>query len=224
MLKNGMQAGRTLLAGVGVSLLLAGCVAETVDATLASVPTAPASDAVQPGAAVRTGAQTSGMAAQYAEARKGAVAATGASAWVSPAPPPAFMVTNLPAAAPPAPPPAAVANRQPAPRPAADPSQIVRPEAAAPEPTASAAPPLEAATRDEGRRLFANYSCNACHALADASAMGVVGPSLDNPGLTRNLVIEVVTSGRGAMPSFAGQMTDAEIATLASYIVGASRQ
>lgn len=221
MLRNGM---RTLLTGVGISLALAGCMSEPVDVTLAPVPAAPASHAVQPGTAVRAGAQTSGMAAQYAGARKGAVAATGASAWVSPAPPPAFVVTDLPPAAPPAQPPAAVANRQPAPLPAADPSQIVRPEAAAPEPAAPAAPPLNAATREEGRRLFANYSCNACHALADASAMGVVGPSLDSPGLTRDVVIEVVTSGRGAMPSFAGQMTDAEIATLASYIVGAARQ
>ena len=227
------QAGKALLIGFGASLTLAGCAAESVETAgtrTAAAETAPAAGEARPGA-IRTGAQISGMAGQYAGPRPGGAVATGASAWVPAAPPPAFVVTQLPPAAPPAPPPAAVQNRQPAPapapRPAADASQVVRPEAEAPEspaPAASAAPALSAATRDAGRRLFATYSCGTCHALADAGAGGAIAPSLDNPTLTRDFVIDVVTTGRGAMPSFDGQMSDQEIATLADYIVGAARR
>ena len=227
------QAGKALLLGFAASLALAGCTAESVETAgtrTAAADTGPTAGEAHPGV-IRTGAQISEMAAQYVGPRPGAVPAAGASAWVPAAPPPAFVATELPPAAPPAPPPAAVANRQPAPapapRPAADASQIVRPEAAAPDspaPSASAAPQLSAATREAGRRLFTNYSCGTCHIFADAGASGPVGPSLDNPSLTRDLVIDVVTTGRGAMPSFAGQMSEQEIATLADYIVGAARR
>src|SRR5690606_29825557 len=130
----------------------------------------------------------------------GPVVATGASAWVKPAPAPAFVATGAPPPAdPPAPPPAAVANRQPASpapaRPPAPASAIARPEAAAP-----AASP-DPGVREAGLALFNNYSCGACHALADANAGGSIGPSLDrNPRLTRAFAIDVITNGRGAMP------------------------
>ncbi len=69
------------------------------------------------------------------------------------------------------------------------------------------------------REMFDNYSCSACHSLSDAGAMGVVGPSLDDPSLTREFIIGRVTNGQGAMPSFSGQISDKEIAQLADYIV-----
>lgn len=217
--------GRALLAALSTSLALTACTTGAGETALAPAEAASSASPVHPGGAVRTGAQTAGMAGQYTAPRAGTTAATGASAWVPPAPPPAFEVSDLPPADPPAPPPAAVANRQSAPRQAVDASQVVRPEAAPPQsPAPSAEPALSAATREEGRRLFASFSCNACHALADAGAGGAVGPSLDNPTLTRDYVIDVVTSGRGAMPSYAGQMSEAEIATLADYIVGSARR
>lgn len=218
------KAGKALL--IGVSLAVAGCAADSVGtagARTAFAESTPAAGQAQPGA-IRTGAQTSGMAAQYSGRRAGRAVGTGASAWVPPAPAPAFVITQLPPAAPPPLPPAAVQNRQSgsAPSPAADASQIVGPEAAAPQSPAPAATPAPSATtREAGRRLFANYSCGTCHTFADAGAAGAIGPSLDNPGLTRDIMIDVIKTGRGAMPSFGGQMSDQEIATLADYIVGA---
>ena len=219
------QAGKTLLIGFGASLCLAGC---TVDSAQSGTPVASAATGqVRPGP-IRDGTQIGEMAAQYAP-RRGPVAATGASAWVPPAPPPAFVLKDIPPPPPPPSRPAAAGSPQPAAqapaRGAVDASQLARPEAAAPDTPAAAAPALSAATREQGRKLFADYSCNACHALADAGASGSIGPSLDGDhNLTKAYVIETVNNGRGAMPSFAGQMTDQEIATLADYIVGAARK
>jgi mono/diheme cytochrome c family protein len=145
-----------------------------------------------------------------------------------------------PAADPPAAPPAAVANRQPAAR-AAQParaaappvrsavlaSDIARPEAAQETAPELQAQPAAASATDlaAGRKLFADWSCGACHRLADASASGSIGPSLDsNPRLTVPYARETIHDGRGAMPSFAGQISDPDIARLASYIVQASRK
>ena len=73
-----------------------------------------------------------------------------------------------------------------------------------------------------GRELFNTWSCSACHALTDAGSAGAVGPSLDNPKLTRDFIIARVSNGQGAMPSFGGQISDQEISTLADYIVTAN--
>ena len=100
---------------------------------------------------------------------------------------------------------------------------IARPEAA--QPAAPAAPAASPALRTAGRALFNNYSCSACHVLADAGASGAVGPSLDNnPRLTRAHSVDVITNGQGPMPAFAGQLTDAEIGTLADYLVAFARK
>lgn len=77
-------------------------------------------------------------------------------------------------------------------------------------------------TVELGRELFDTWSCSACHALTDADAVGAIGPSLDNPKLTRDFIIARVSNGQGAMPSFGGQISDEEIATLADYIVAAN--
>lgn len=76
--------------------------------------------------------------------------------------------------------------------------------------------------KDGARDLFHSFSCSACHSLTDAGAAGSVGPTLDNPDLTREIIIDRVSRGQGAMPSFAGQLSDDEIALLASYIVAAN--
>jgi len=174
------------------------------------------------GGVVRYGDSFALMSQQYTP-RAGPYAATGASAWVPPAPPPAFVASGPPPAAdPPAPAPAAVANRQPpAPAASASPaSEVVRPEAAAPD-----VPARDPAVRAAALPLFNTFSCGTCHAFADANAAGAIGPSLDNnPRLTRAFVIDVVSNGRGAMPSFAGQMGNAEIATLADYLIQFGRK
>lgn len=191
----------------------------------ASVATAPLP---APGGIVRTGESLASMAEQYTP-RVGPVAATGASAWVKQAPAPAFVAEGPPPAAdPPAPPLAAVANRQPtgSPSPSTPASDVVRPEAAQPEaPAPAPAAASNDALRTAGRELFNNFSCGTCHIFADANGGGSIGPSLDrNARMTRSLAIDVITHGSGAMPSFAGQMSDEEIETLADYLVQFARK
>jgi len=91
--------------------------------------------------------------------------------------------------------------------------------AAAAQP-AAATGTLDADKIKQGRDLFGNWSCGACHSLADAGGTGHVGPSFDgDKNLTKAFVIDRVTNGQGPMPAFGGQLTDQEIALLASYIV-----
>jgi mono/diheme cytochrome c family protein len=83
-----------------------------------------------------------------------------------------------------------------------------------------AAAPDAAAKLATGREMFANFSCGSCHTLAAAGASGDVGPSLDGvPNLTEAFVVDRVTNGQGGMPSFGGQLSDEEMAALASYVV-----
>ena len=73
-----------------------------------------------------------------------------------------------------------------------------------------------------GKALFASAGCGACHALADADAGGAVGPSLDEAKPSAELVVERVTNGMGAMPSFSDELTEAQIADIAAYVVSAT--
>ena len=75
-----------------------------------------------------------------------------------------------------------------------------------------------------GRELFNNYSCSACHALSDAGSSGSVGPDLDNPNLTRDAIVTRIEMGGGPMPSFAGQISEADIGKLADYIVAVNHK
>lgn len=144
----------------------------------------------------------------------------------APVPPPPATGPSIAAAH--APPPEAPAPVIPEPEAAeAAPAEEAPSAAAAPPPAPAPAPEaaaelagLSAADTEEGRSLFNAFSCGACHVLADAGATGQVGPALDgNAALTRDYVIDIVTNGRGAMPGFGGQMTEEEIALLASYII-----
>lgn len=90
----------------------------------------------------------------------------------------------------------------------------------------SVASHAEAANSDkaaQGRQLFTDWGCGACHVLKDAGGAGHVGPALDgNTRLSKDFVANRVLNGQGAMPGFAGAMTDEEIALLADYVVEAS--
>ena len=71
----------------------------------------------------------------------------------------------------------------------------------------------------KGRQLFTDNGCNACHTLADADAMGSVGPSFDGAAnLDKAHVVNVVTNGQGAMPNFSW-LGEEDIDLLADYIV-----
>ncbi len=72
---------------------------------------------------------------------------------------------------------------------------------------------------DKGRELFGTFGCGSCHSLADAGATGHVGPSFDgDSNLTEAFIVNRVTNGQGAMPSFSDQLSPDEIAALATYL------
>jgi mono/diheme cytochrome c family protein len=75
-----------------------------------------------------------------------------------------------------------------------------------------------------GRDLFNTWSCSQCHTLTDAGSSGAIGPNLDNPKLTHDFIVARITNGSGPMPSFGGQISDADIAKLADYIVAVNHK
>jgi cytochrome c551/c552 len=85
---------------------------------------------------------------------------------------------------------------------------------------AEALPPLTEEEVTASRALFSQYGCAACHQFADAGGSGHIGPALDgNAGLSVDYVTQIVSDGQGAMPGFGGMMSEAQLATLARYIV-----
>ena len=70
-----------------------------------------------------------------------------------------------------------------------------------------------------GAEVFASAGCGSCHTLADAGASGTVGPNLDESQPDEALVVERVTNGQGAMPSFQDSLTEEQIAAVADYVV-----
>jgi mono/diheme cytochrome c family protein len=81
--------------------------------------------------------------------------------------------------------------------------------------SAPAATPVDVA---HGKQLFLATGCAGCHTLTDAGATGTVGPNLDAAQPSATLVAERVRDGKGVMPSFAGELDDAEIAAVAAYV------
>ncbi|HEX4679289.1 MAG TPA: c-type cytochrome [Gaiellaceae bacterium] len=73
-----------------------------------------------------------------------------------------------------------------------------------------------------GKQVFETAGCKGCHTLKDAGATGTVGPNLDQAKPPLSLVVARVTKGQGAMPPFAGQLTDKQIADVAAYVVKAT--
>ena len=71
----------------------------------------------------------------------------------------------------------------------------------------------------DGAGIFADAGCGGCHALEAAGASGAVGPNLDESKPGRDLVIDRVTNGQGAMPSFSDSLSDEQIAAVADYVV-----
>jgi mono/diheme cytochrome c family protein len=86
----------------------------------------------------------------------------------------------------------------------------------APARTASAVP--AAADPSGGARVFASAGCGSCHTLSAARATGTVGPNLDalRPGFEQ--VRRQVERGGGAMPSFGGTLTPAQIRDVAAFV------
>ena len=73
-----------------------------------------------------------------------------------------------------------------------------------------------------GKAIFLKAGCTGCHTLADAHSTGTVGPNLDQSKPDFRKATARVTLGKGAMPSFKGQLTDQQIANVAAYVVKAT--
>jgi cytochrome c6 len=75
-----------------------------------------------------------------------------------------------------------------------------------------------------GKDVFVSSSafCGDCHTLADAGTTGTSGPNLDEAKPSEELVVERVMNGSGAMPSYAGKLTDEQIADVAAYVATAT--
>ena len=70
----------------------------------------------------------------------------------------------------------------------------------------------------DGKAIFASAGCSGCHTLAAAGSSGTVGPNLDQAKPSKQLAIDRVTNGRGGMPSFKGQLSEAQIEAVATFV------
>jgi mono/diheme cytochrome c family protein len=85
------------------------------------------------------------------------------------------------------------------------------------------APPAGGGDPAAGKEIFlGSAACGGCHTLADAGTSGTVGPNLDESMPDAALVVDRVTNGQGAMPSFSGTLTEQQIADVAAYVSSAA--
>jgi cytochrome c6 len=71
----------------------------------------------------------------------------------------------------------------------------------------------------DGRETFL-ANCGSCHTLADAGTTGTVGPNLDQSKPSKELAVDRVTNGMGAMPSFSDSLSPEQIQAVAEYVAG----
>jgi mono/diheme cytochrome c family protein len=76
-----------------------------------------------------------------------------------------------------------------------------------------------------GKEVFTGASaCAGCHTLADANASGTVGPNLDQTKPSAALVVDRVTNGQAAMPSFKDSLSEEQIQDVAAYVSSVAGQ
>ncbi|MBA2293860.1 MAG: c-type cytochrome [Actinobacteria bacterium] len=76
----------------------------------------------------------------------------------------------------------------------------------------------EAGDAANGEQVFAMAGCGGCHTLSAAGTNGSVGPNLDEMSPLYDKVVERVTNGQGAMPSFADDLSAQEIQDVAAFV------
>jgi mono/diheme cytochrome c family protein len=74
-----------------------------------------------------------------------------------------------------------------------------------------------------GKQVFESAGCVSCHTLAAAGSSGTVGPNLDDAKPSFDLVVERVTNGKGAMPSFKDQLSEQQIRDVAAFVSESAR-
>ena len=105
--------------------------------------------------------------------------------------------------------------------------------------TTSASPPAQTQTQTQsqtqtrttapakgpdGAQVFASAGCASCHTLSAANASGNVGPNLDDLQPDFAAVQSQVENGGGGMPSFSGDLSQAEIDAVARYVSDSAGQ
>jgi mono/diheme cytochrome c family protein len=70
----------------------------------------------------------------------------------------------------------------------------------------------------DGAKVFASAGCVGCHTLKAANATGNVGPNLDDLQPDFATVQHQVENGGGGMPSFSGDLSQAEIDAVARFV------
>ncbi len=83
-------------------------------------------------------------------------------------------------------------------------------------------PHLQGTNQSVGQDLF-SLNCAACHTITgsgDALAYGTNAPSLQNRNVTAQQVVEAMRTGPANMPRFSGNLTDAQVADITSYVTG----
>jgi mono/diheme cytochrome c family protein len=70
-----------------------------------------------------------------------------------------------------------------------------------------------------GEAVFASSGCGSCHTLDAAGSSGTIGPNLDEAAPDFETAFTTIQNGRGAMPSFEGQLSEQQIADVAQYVV-----
>jgi ubiquinol-cytochrome c reductase cytochrome c subunit len=83
-------------------------------------------------------------------------------------------------------------------------------------------PHLAGADQSVGAELF-SLNCAACHTITgsgDALAYGTNAPSLQNRSVTAQQIVEAMRTGPANMPRFSGNLTDAQVRDITSYVTG----
>jgi mono/diheme cytochrome c family protein len=100
----------------------------------------------------------------------------------------------------------------------ANPHCGVTAEKPAPATTTTGSTTTTANAAPDGKAVFMSAGCGGCHTLKDAGTTGAVGPNLDQLKPSESAVEHQVETGGGAMPSFKGRLTPAEITAVAKYV------
>ena len=83
-------------------------------------------------------------------------------------------------------------------------------------------PHLQGADQSAGQDLF-SLNCAACHTIegsGDALAFGTNAPSIVNKSVTAQQVVEAIRTGPANMPRFSGNLSDAQVRDIVSYVTG----
>ncbi len=71
-----------------------------------------------------------------------------------------------------------------------------------------------------GKVVFVTTGCGSCHVFKAGDGRGSIGPNLDASKISRATIIARVTSGKGTMPSYAGQLSAQQIQDVADFVFG----